>query len=194
MGRIPLLILGGLLLCAAAPLQAELIGEFDDFVYLHDHETVRYRLDIDYGSGSQVDVDIFVRGIYEPPRVRVLDSDRDEVKDERDTSGDYILDFDFLAKLPHETYYIEVDSAHPWSDSEFDVFIEVYAPATDNASAEIRFDKFYYDYETGDDSDHYDCSTHAGSGGWPLAALAVTVVGALWFRQRRAHELEKQRT
>lgn len=194
MGRIALLFVCGLMVAAASPLSAELIEEYEDFVFLHDHETVRYRVEIDYGTASEVDVDLYVRGIYEPPRVRVMEGDRDEVKDVRDRNGDYILDFDFTAKVDADhTYYVEVDCASPWDASEFDVFIEVYAPAGSGAAANVRFDKFYTDYETGDDSDHYDCSTGADDGGWPLVMLGAGVIGAVWFRQRRgqAHGLTR---
>ena len=85
--------------------------EDHDDVYLRDHETVRYRVDIDYGIGTEADVDIYVRGFISPPRVRVLDSDYDEVKDKRDTNGDWTLDFDFTAKDHHSKYYVEVSGS-----------------------------------------------------------------------------------
>lgn len=183
MGRIPLWIMAGLLLAASSPLQAELIGDYEDSVYLRDHETVRYRLDIDYGRGAEVDVDIFVRGLHAPPRVRVLEGDFDEVKRRRDTNHDYILDFDFTAKLPNETYFIEVDSAHPWKSGRFDISFEAYAPAVDRADASFRFSKFFIDRESGNDSDHYDCAARPG-GGWPLAAFGLVAGGVLWLRRR----------
>lgn len=178
------LLLSALLAVAAAPLSAEIIAEFDDAVYLRDHETARYRIDLDYGSGSEIDVDIFVRGLFDPPRVRVINSSGDEVKDRRDTSGDWILDFDFMAKNPSNTYWVEVDNAIPGRDNDFDVFITVNAAAVDGASATVRFEKFFFDYESGDDSDHYDCTANTGVNGWPLAALGVLAGAALYFRRR----------
>lgn len=170
------LLLFAVILAGAAAAQAEVVAEFNDEVELRDHETVRYRIDIDYGTGTSADVDIFVRGFWTPPRVRVLDSNRKEVKDERDTNGDWDLDFDFTARDNHSVYYVEVDSAWPGDASRFDVILTVNADALAGADADIRIDKFYYDYESGDDSDHYDCAVNGKAGLWailPLGALAL---------------------
>lgn len=179
--RLGLLLFVGMLL--SAPLAAVELAEFQDDVYLRDHETVRYRVDIDYGVDTEADVDIYVRGFISPPRVRVLDSDRDEVKDKRDTDGDWTLDFDFTAKDTHDHYYVEVDSANPSHDGDFEVIIVVNGDATGDAS--VHFEKYYFDYESGDDSDHYNCSANAGSGGWPLALLAATAIGVVVLRRRK---------
>lgn len=173
-----------LLAVLAAPASAEVIAEFDDFVYLRERETVRYRIDLDYGTGSEIDVDLFVRGLLDPPRVRVIDSDFDEVKNVSDRSGDWILDFDFWARSPSNTYWIEVDNHVPWRDNELDVFITVNAAAADGAAAEVRFEKFFIDRESGDDSDHYDCAARAGVNGWPLVALGALAIAAVYFRRR----------
>lgn len=170
------LLLLATVLAAATAANAAVIADYNDEVELRDHETIRYRIDIDYGAGATVDVDIFVRGFWTPPRVRVLDSRKREIKDVRDTDGDWDLDFDFEAHDEHEFYFVEVDSAWPGDASRFDVYLTVNAPLTSGASAEIRFEKFFVDYESGDPSDHYDCAVSQRAGLWallPLGALAV---------------------
>jgi hypothetical protein len=174
-----------LALLAAAPLSAELLTEYQDDVYLRDHETVRYRIDIDYGSGDEADVDVLVRGFTAPPRVRILNEDRREIKEVEDTDGDWTIEPGFTARDTNARYYVEVDSASPSSEADFEVTIRVYAPATSAADADVSFDKFYFDHESGDASDHYDCSTGAGSS-WTLIALALAALGALYVRQRAA--------
>lgn len=184
--RLPLAIVAILLAVAAAPsLSAEVVTEYNDFVVLDDHETIRYRVQLDYGAGTDADVDIWVRGYDAPPRVRVLDSDRDEKKDVRDTDGDWTLDFDFRAAEPHTVYYIELDSAEPWQEGGFDVRITVNAPAGNGAEATISFSSDFYDHESGDDSDHYDCAAGPGRRGLPLLLPALLGLGAYWFRRRR---------
>jgi MYXO-CTERM domain-containing protein len=175
-----------LALLAATPLSAELVTDYQDDVYLRDHETVRYRIDFDYGTGTSADVDIVVRGFSAPPRVRVLDEERDEVREVEDTDGDWIIEPGFTAKDENGTYYIELDSANPSWDGDFEITISVHAPESAGATADIHFDDYRYDYESGDDSDHYDCSTAAGAGGWPVFALALAAIGAVYLRRRRA--------
>jgi hypothetical protein len=175
-----------LALLLAAPLSAELVGDYQDDVYLRDHETARYRIEIDYGTGTSADVDIIVRGFNAPPRVRVLDEDRDEVREVEDTDGDWTIEPGFTAKDDNSHYFIELDSANPGWEGDFEITISVYASSTAGAAADIHFDKYYFDYESGDDSDHYDCSTGAGTGGWPLIALALAAIGAVYLRLRSA--------
>ena len=182
MVRLGLLLLVGMVL--STPLAAVELVEYQDDVYLRDHETVRYQVDIDYGTDTEADVDILVRGFISPPRVRVLDSDNDEVKDLRDRNGDWTLDFDFTAKDHHNKYFIEVDCANPSHDGDFEVIISVNGDAAGDAS--VNFVRYYFDYESGDDSDHYDCSTTTGSGGLPLALLAATALGVVYWRRRKA--------
>lgn len=173
------LMLIALVLAGATAIQAKVIADFDDDVELRAHETVRYRIDIDYGTGGTADVDIFVRGFWTPPRVRVLDSRRKEVKDVRDTNGDWELDFDFEAHDEHAFYFVELDSAWPGDASRFDIYLRVNATIASGATAEIRFVKFFRDYESGDDSDHYDCAVSSRAGLWaivPLGALALLAV------------------
>lgn len=180
MMRLGLLFITGLLI--SAPLAAVELAEYHDEVYLRDHETVRYRIDIDYGIGTEADVDIYVRGFISPPRVRVLESDKDEVKDVRDTDGDWTLDFDFTAKDFSSKYYVEVDSANPGLDGDFEVIIVVNGDSTGDAS--VGFDRYFFDFESGDESDHYNCSTSTGSGGWPLAMFAGAAIAAVYLRRR----------
>ncbi|MBZ0136921.1 MAG: hypothetical protein K8I27_11165 [Planctomycetes bacterium] len=180
--RLGLIILTGVIFSAS--LSAVVLTEYQDDVYLRDHETVRYRVNIEYGAATEADVDILVRGFISPPRVRVLEPDKDEVKDVRDTDGDWTLDFDFTAKDFHNHYFIEVDSANPGHDGDFEVTIIVNGDAGGDAS--VHFVKYYFDYESNDASDHYDCSTHPGGGGWPVALLAGAALGAVYLRRRKA--------
>jgi len=165
-----------LVLAGAAAVHAEVIADFEDEVELRPYETVRYRIDIDYGTGRNADVDVFVRGLWTPPRVRVLDSRKKEVEDVADTSGDWNLDFDFLAHDGHDHYYVEIDSKWGGDSSKFEVFLTVNADALNNASAEVSVSKYKYDY---DNSDHHDCAVSTRAGMWgllPLGALALLAV------------------
>jgi MYXO-CTERM domain-containing protein len=175
-----------LALLMAAPLSAELLTDYQDDVYLRDHETVRYRVNIDYGTGTEADVDIVVRGFISPPRVRVLNEDRREIREVEDTDGDWTVEPGFTAKDSNASYFIEVDCANPASDGDFEVTIEVHAENTAAASSDVEFEKYYFDYESGDASDHYNCSTGGGTGGWPVFALAFTALGAVYLRRRAA--------
>ncbi|MCZ7607129.1 MAG: MYXO-CTERM sorting domain-containing protein [Planctomycetota bacterium] len=184
MGRLTLLILVGLLITAAAPLSAELLVQYQDEVSLRDHETARYRINLDYGTSEWADVDVTVRGFNAPPRVRILEVDYDEIKDVRDTDGDWTVEPDFIAHDYNSTYYIEVDSANPNAWGDFEITITVSAPDGAGADATVSFVKYYFDYESGDESDHYDCAVNAGAGSWPLAGLALLASVAIWRRRR----------
>lgn len=184
MGRLTLLILVGLLITAAAPLSAELLVQYQDEVSLRDHETARYRINLDYGTSEWADVDVTVRGFNAPPRVRILEVDYDEIKDVRDTDGDWTVEPDFIAHDYNSTYYIEVDSANPNAWGDFEITITVSAPDGAGADATVSFVKYYFDYESGDESDHYDCAVNAGAGSWPLAGLALLAAVAIWRRRR----------
>lgn len=185
MARWTLLLLAGLLISAASPLSAELLVEYQDDVYLRDHETVRYAIDLDYGTGTDASIEVLVRGFNGPPRVRILDDNHHELKDARDTDGDWTVNPSANAHAPIVRYYVEVDSAIPSRDGDFEVTIFVDAPNGNNADAVVFFDKYYFDHESGDASDHYDCTVHSGAGGWPLGMLALAGFAAFWFRQRR---------
>lgn len=184
MGRLTLLILVGLLITAAAPLSAELLVQYQDEVSLRDHETARYRINLDYGTSEWADVDITVRGFNAPPRVRILEADYDEIKDVRDTDGDWTVEPDFIAHDYNSTYYVEVDNANPNSWGDFEITITINAPDAAGADATVSFVKYYFDYESGDESDHYDCTVNAGAGSWPLAGLALLAAVAVWRRRR----------
>lgn len=173
-------------LLLAAPLSAELITEYQDDVYLRDHETVRYRVDIDYGAGTEADVDILVRGFTAPPRVRVLNENGKEIKEVEDTDGDWTIEPGFTAKDSNSRYFIEVDSANPGWEADLEVTITVHADASAAADADVSFDDFRFDYESGDASDHYNCSTGTRSGGWSLIALVLAALGAVYVRRRTA--------
>ena len=184
MGRLTLLILVGLLVTAAAPLSAELLVQYQDEVSLRDHETARYRINLDYGTSEWADVDITVRGFNAPPRVRILEADYDEIKDVRDTDGDWTVEPDFIAHDYNSTYYVEVDSANPNAWGDFEITITINAPDGAGADATVSFVKYFFDYESGDESDHYDCAVNAGAGSWPLAGLALLAAVAIWRRRR----------
>jgi len=184
MGRLTLLILLGLLVTAAAPLSAELLVQYQDEVSLRDHETARYRINLDYGTSEWADVDITVRGFNAPPRVRILEADYDEIKDARDTDGDWTVEPDFIAHDYNSTYYVEVDSANPNAWGDFEITITINAPDGAGADATVSFVKYFFDYESGDESDHYDCAVNAGAGSWPLAGLALLAAVAIWRRRR----------
>lgn len=184
MGRLTLLILLGLLITAAAPLSAELLVQYQDEVSLRDHETARYRINLDYGTSEWADVDITVRGFNAPPRVRILEADYDEIKDARDTDGDWTVEPDFIAHDYNSTYYVEVDSANPNAWGDFEITITINAPDGAGADATVSFVKYFFDYESGDESDHYDCAVNAGAGSWPLAGLALLAAVAIWRRRR----------
>lgn len=177
------LVLCAVLALGAASASAEVIAQFDDDVLLRDHETVRYRIDVDYGAGAIADLDIVVRGFSTPPRVRVLDSNKKELKDVRDTDGDWKLDFDITLHDTHDHYFVEVDSARPGDDSHMDVLLTVSADASNAATADIFIDKFFLDFESGDASDHNDCA--AGVGMTPWALLPLAGLGVLAVRRRR---------
>lgn len=185
MARWTLLLLAGLLISAASPLSAELLIEYQDDVYLRDHETVRYAIDLDYGTGTDASIEVLVRGFNAPPRVRILDDNHHELKDARDTDGDWTVNPSANAHAPIVRYYVEVDSAIPSHDGDFEVTIFVDAPNGNNADAVVFFDKYYFDHESGDASDHYDCTAHSGAGSWPLAMIGLVAGGALWFRRCR---------
>lgn len=168
----------------AAGAQAAVISQFDHEVRLRAYETVRYRLNIDFGTASVASVDVVVRGFNVPPRVRVLDSRKKEMRDVRDRDGDWKLDFDFNASTEHTTYFIEVDSANPGDRADLDVLITVHADQFADASADVKIDRYFIDRESGDDSDHYDCAARPGAGLWALLPLGPLVL--LAARRRRA--------
>ncbi|MCC6572159.1 MAG: hypothetical protein IT462_00075 [Planctomycetes bacterium] len=169
-------------LIGAASLQAAEVAEYNDTIFLYDHETVRYRLSIDsYGENETLHVDVYVRGISERPRARVLNSNYSEVKQREDTDGDRIIDFDFTAESPRPRYYIEIDSADPRGDSSFEVRIEISADEAEEASVDIDFQKVFVDYDDGGQSDHVDCAAVPGASmPWALGGL-----GALALLRRR---------
>ncbi len=181
-----LIILG--MLVAATPMLAAELDFYSDYLCLEDHETVRYRVDLEFGSDEEMSIDIFVEGIDAPPRVRVLDSNRKERKERVDTSGDWELDFRFHAKDNHDTYYIEIDSDWPWEWSEFVIELSVHA-SDDNvgSDASIDFDRFFFDFESNDDSDHYDCAARSGAPNpWWLVLPAGAALAAYVRRRRTA--------
>lgn len=175
MGRLLVLLMGLL----AAPLAATVVADFEHYTYLRSHETVRYRIDFEYGSGSDAVVEIITRGFDTAPRVTVLDSGRNVVKSRRDNGGDWTLDFSFTAIDEHNVYYIEVESAGHWIEGGFETNLLVRAEP--DAEAVIYVDK----YTTGRSRHHHHCSTGSGHGGLPLAGFAAAAAAIVWFRRRR---------
>ena len=191
MTRWILLLLAGVLITTAAPLAAETVTQYRDDVYLRDHETVRYRVDIDYGTGTDAQLNVFVRGFNVAPRVRILDDRKRELRDVRDSDGDWTINPSITANDSHPYYFVEVDSANPSYDGDFEVTITVGADATNGADASVEFEKYFFDYESGDASDHHDCAAVAGANAWPLALLAV--LGTVVYFRRRRLKLRLQR-
>ncbi|MCB9895569.1 MAG: hypothetical protein H6839_14065 [Planctomycetes bacterium] len=184
MARWILLFISGAVLFGA-PLAADTVVQYQDDVYLRDHETVRYRVDIDYGTGTSAQLNATVRGFDTPPRVRILDSNYRELRDVRDSDGDWQVEPSITAFDSHDHYFIEVDSANAWHEGLFEVTITVGADSADNPDADVSFVKYFYDYESGDPSDHNDCAANVGASGWPLALIATLGAAAVLLRRRR---------
>ena len=179
-----LMILGLALL--AAPMMAGTIADYSDYVFLHHHETVRYRVDVEHGTNDTISIDIRIRGWVSPPRIRVLDSDKDERREREDTNGDWEIDTTFHTSTNHDHYYIEVDSMWPWDWSEFDVDFEARAADEIGADVDFRYLKIFNDYESGDDSDHYDCAARSGAPSPWWLVLPAGVAMAAFLRRRIA--------
>jgi len=156
--------------------------DFSDTIFLRDFETIRYRIPIDYGFGSRVDVRIFVRGLDSAPRARLLNPDFGLAREAQDTSGDWIVDF------THATgevrHYLEVDSVWGGSSGWFEIRVQIDAEDGTGASADVQFVKYFVDHHSHRD---HDCST-AENNGWWLGALAAVALGA-WLWRRRALSL-----
>jgi MYXO-CTERM domain-containing protein len=175
--RRALFLLPILFVCAGA-LGAERIVDFNDTVYLRDHETVRYRIPIDYGFGSRVDVRIFVRGFDSAPRARLLNPDFGLARGAEDTSGDWIVDFTHATG--ESRHYLEVDSVWGGSSGHFEIRVQIDAEDGTGAFADVQFVKYFVDYES---HHNHDCSTGENSGWW-LGALAALALGAWLWRRR----------
>lgn len=178
------LMLITMLALGAGAANAEILTQFEHNAFLRSYETIRYRIDIDYGSNNFVDIDVEVRGFSGPPRVRVLDTFNKELLDERDTSGDWSLDFDFVGYPDRAVYFIEVDCANPAEAADIGVLLTVNAQSSVTANARVTIDKYYFDHESDDPSDHYDCAANPRAGLWALAPFAG--LAALTLRRRRA--------
>jgi MYXO-CTERM domain-containing protein len=175
-----------LLLAAAgaSALSAEIFLEYKDSVYLRDYETARYRVDLDYGSGSQMRINIIARGFDHPPRVRVRDSEKDLITNREDNGADGILDFYVTARQSRDrTFFIDVTHKYAGQAGSIDVTLQLDADPEIDADGVIAFDKYYFDYHRPED--RHDCAAGSGSGS-AMMALGVMAVGAMWFRRRRA--------
>ncbi|MCQ3949515.1 MAG: hypothetical protein DPW14_06820 [Planctomycetes bacterium] len=182
-----LALLGMLSLIAAAsaqPLAAERIADFSETVYLRDHETIRYRLPLTWGAADSAQIRTYVRGFNAPPRVRVLDSNYREMRERSDTSGDWIVDVMTTGSSSHPRFYVEVDSEWPGHWGDFEIRIQVDVEDGSGASADVEFVKYFLDYESGGQSDHYDCTTGEAQS-WFLAALGG-LLAAVWLARRMA--------
>lgn len=125
-----------------------------------------------------------MRGFSAPPRVRLLESDYHEVKERRDTSGDWTVDFEATAVNSQPRYYIEVDSAVSGYASDFEIRVQIDALYGAAPRPEVEFVKYFFDYDNGGPSDHHDCTT--GETGSRLSVRCrSTLVAGLWFARRR---------
>ncbi|CAG0966841.1 hypothetical protein GPROT1_01246 [Gammaproteobacteria bacterium] len=175
--RRALFLLPLLFVCAGA-LGAERIVDFSDTVYLRDFETIRYRIPIDYGFGTRVDVRVYVRGLDAAPRARLLNPDFGVAREAEDTSGDWIIDFTHHTNAPR--HYLEVDAVWGASAGFFEIRVQIDAEDGTGASADVQFMKYFIDHEHHHD---HDCSTNESSGWW-LGALAALALGAWLWRRR----------
>lgn len=183
MSRLALLcVLSLVAISAAQPLAAERIADFSETVYLRDHETVRYRLPITWGAADTVQIRTYVRGFNAPPRVRVLDSNYREIRERADTSGDWILDVTTSGSSSQPRFYVEVDSDWPGHWGDFEIRIQMDVEDGSGATADVEFVKYFFDYESGGPSDHYDCTTGEARS-WFLAAL-FGLLAAAWLLRR----------
>jgi len=183
-----LLIIAAMMLGAGAA-HAIILTQYNDDVWLHAHETIRYRVEIDYGTGTSARIDLSVRGITQPPRVRVLDSLKKEVRDVRDTDGDWKLEFGINAVSIHPVYFVEVDSARPGEGAQMDNTITVSADALNDASAFVSIDRVFKDFESGDDSDHYDCVARPATTLWALLPIGGLAAMAAARRRKVAKQM-----
>ncbi len=184
MGRVLLLAIAALALPA---LSAQTFLEYDDEVFLHDHETVRYRIDVDHGTGTSVLLKLYVRGYNAAPRVRVLDGDRDEISSREDNGADWLLDYNVrLYASRGETFFVDVDAKYGFESGWFDVTLQLEAPESQLADGDIFFDKTFTDWRNRDHDDSNDCAVQATGSTLPLAALGLLAALALW-RRRSSH-------
>jgi hypothetical protein len=174
------------LILAATPLlagglHAAVFEEYDDFTFLRAYETVRYKALVDYGTGDEINMRVYVRGLDASPRVRVLDEDRRVIANRRAGSS-WILDFDITGFAAEgSTYYFEVTHRYGSSRGYVDVNIQLEAPQSQGASGSIVFDRYFFDRDRGR---VYIWCAATQTGGWPLAGLALLAASALWFRRR----------
>jgi MYXO-CTERM domain-containing protein len=167
---LPLLFLFAPVLCA------ERIMDFNDTVFLHDYETVRYRIPIEYGSAPNVSIRVYVRGLGAPPRARLLNADFGKAREVRERSGDGIIDFTHSGTQAR--YYLEVDSNVPSAAGDFEIRVQIDAEDGTGATAQVQFVKYFTDYE----NDGHGCSTGESTG---LFAALLALVFGLWLWRRR---------
>jgi hypothetical protein len=166
----------------AAALQATTIfEEVEDFVDLRSYETVRYRVHLDYGNGTAVNMRLWVRGRHNRPRIRVLDERRNVIANRRAGSS-RVIDFDFTALSDEgNIYFVEFTHRYASDSGDIHLLIQLDAPESQIADGVVRFDRFYRDR---DREEPYRCAAGHG-GGWPLAALGLAAAAALYLRRRR---------
>lgn len=186
MGRFMLLAFAALLLPALA---AQTFLEYDDEIYLRDHETVRYRVDVDFGTGTSVLLKLYVRGLNAAPRVRVLDIDRDEISSRVDNGTDWVVDYNVrLYASKGESFFVDVDAKYGFESGWFDVTLQLEAPDAQLADGDIFFDKTFVDWRNRDHrDDHHDCAVRSNAGTGTLAGFALLGGLALWRRRKARH-------
>jgi hypothetical protein len=155
--------------------------EADDALFLRRYESARYRVHVDYGTGTSINMRLWARGLDNPPRIRVLDERRNTIANRRAGSR-RVLDFD-LPALAEEgnIYYVEVTHRYPSDRGDIDVLIQLDAPASQDADGLIRFDGYFRDR---DRVEPYRCAGGNG-GGWPLAGVGLVAAAALYLRRRK---------
>lgn len=177
MGRYLLFLLA---VVGAASANAAVFLEYSDGRFLRDYETVRYRIDLEYGEAAEIRINIIARGLDNAPRVRVLDSRRRILTNRRDNGADHVLDFHYTARASRDdTFFIDVTHKYAPRSGHIDVTLQL--DAETDADGVISFDRYYFDYHRPEDR-HDGCSASAaGTSALPLLLAA----GVLWARRRR---------
>ncbi len=183
MGRLLMILLVAL---GATAASAEVFLEYNDSRYLRDYEVARYRIDLDYGAGGTIRLNMIARGWDAAPRIRVRDSRNKILTNREDNGADLILDFHYTAHASRDdTYYIEV--THKYGPRSGYLEITLQLDDTDAISADggIHFDKYYFDYHRPEDDDDRGCAANTG-GSAALLGLALLAAGAFYFRRSLA--------
>jgi MYXO-CTERM domain-containing protein len=183
MGRVLMILLVAL---GATAASAEVFLEYNDTRYLRDYEVARYRIDLDYGGGGTIRINILARGLDEPPRVRVRDSRKRILTNREDNGRDHILDFHYTAhETRDDTFYLDVTHKYGSQSGLMEITFQLDDTDAINPDGVIHFDKYYFDYHRPEDDDDRGCAAHTGGSG-ALLGVALLGFGAFWYRRRVA--------